>query len=98
MNVTETEEMRPGDENDVIDEEKTPEDFEAVFENETGFDPLAKDDPDITLEAKERRLGGLGIFLVKEKMDDMRYEYRDGKNILTLVKLNTLIKAERGFI
>ena len=44
MNVTETEEMRPGDENDVIDEEKTPEDFEAEFEKETGFDPLAKDD------------------------------------------------------
>ena len=50
------------------------------------YDPLAKDDPDITLSAKERQVGGLGIFMVKKTMDDMLYEYRDGKNVLTLVK------------
>ena len=50
------------------------------------YDPLAKEDPDITLSAQERDIGGLGIFMVKKSMDDMRYEYRDGKNILTIVK------------
>lgn len=50
------------------------------------YDPLAKDDPDVTLSAREREIGGLGIFLVKKSMDDMYYEYRDGMNILHLVK------------
>ena len=50
------------------------------------YDPLAKDDPDVTLSAKEREIGGLGIYLVKKSMDDMYYEYRDGMNILHLVK------------
>ena len=50
------------------------------------YDPLKKPDPDITLSASEREIGGLGIFLVKETMDDMSYEYKDGKNQLTLVK------------
>ena len=58
-----------------------------IFEDSgTPFDPLEKPDPDITLSASERQLGGLGIFLVKETMDDMTYEYKDGKNQLTLVK------------
>ena len=50
------------------------------------YDPLAKPDPDVTLSAAERQIGGLGIFMVKKSMDDMRYEYTDGKNILTIVK------------
>ncbi len=50
------------------------------------FDPLKQQAPDITLPARERRAGGLGIHLVKEHTDEMSYEYRDGKNILTLVK------------
>ena len=50
------------------------------------YDPLAKDDPDVTLSASERTIGGLGIFLVKKSMDDMYYEYRDGMNILHLIK------------
>ncbi|MBQ3842031.1 MAG: ATP-binding protein [Ruminiclostridium sp.] len=58
-----------------------------VFEDSgVPYDPLAKEDPDITLPAKERRVGGLGILLVKKNMDDVKYEYRDGKNILTLTK------------
>lgn len=52
----------------------------------TPYDPLAKEDPDVTLSANEREVGGLGIFMVKKTMDDMYYEYRDGKNILTLKK------------
>lgn len=51
------------------------------------YDPLAKADPDITLSADERPVGGLGIFMVKKSMDDMHYEYKDGKNILTITKI-----------
>ena len=50
------------------------------------YDPLAKDDPDVTLSADERPIGGLGIFMVKQSMDDVTYEYKDGANILTLTK------------
>ncbi len=50
------------------------------------YDPLAKDDPDVTLSAEERTIGGLGIFLVKNTMDDVNYEYKDGQNILSLKK------------
>ena len=50
------------------------------------FNPLAADDPDTSLSAEERGIGGLGIFMVKKSMDDVKYEYRDGHNILTLKK------------
>lgn len=50
------------------------------------YDPLAKADPDITLSAEERQIGGLGIFMVKKSMDDITYDYRDGHNILTIKK------------
>ncbi|MBR1985534.1 MAG: anti-sigma factor antagonist [Mogibacterium sp.] len=50
------------------------------------YDPLLKDDPDVTLSAAEREIGGLGIFMVKQTMDAVEYEYKDGSNILTLVK------------
>jgi len=50
------------------------------------FNPLDKPDPDITLGVEERQIGGLGIFMVKKTMDEVTYEYRDGSNMLTLVK------------
>ena len=50
------------------------------------YDPLAHKDPDITLSAEDREVGGLGIFLTKKSMDDVNYEYRNGQNILTLKK------------
>ena len=50
------------------------------------YDPLAKPDPDITLSASDRNIGGLGIFMTKKSMDDISYEYKDNKNILTLKK------------
>ena len=50
------------------------------------YNPLAKGDPDIALSAEEREIGGLGIFMVKEIMDEMRYQYKDGQNILTIRK------------
>ncbi|MBR6898295.1 MAG: ATP-binding protein [Lachnospiraceae bacterium] len=50
------------------------------------FDPLAKEDADISEEALLEREGGLGILLVKKTMDEVSYAYRDGQNILTVVK------------
>lgn len=50
------------------------------------FNPLEKEDADITLTAQERQIGGLGILMVKKSMDAVRYSYEDGKNILTIQK------------
>lgn len=50
------------------------------------FDPTAKSDPDLTLSADERPIGGLGIFLVKQIMNEVTYEYSDGKNNLIMIK------------
>ncbi len=50
------------------------------------FNPLDRADPDLTLSAEERRIGGLGIFLTKKYMDSVEYKYEDGKNILTMKK------------
>lgn len=50
------------------------------------YDPLENPDPDISLSAEERSVGGLGIFLVKQIMDKVGYRYENGQNILTLEK------------
>ena len=72
--------------------------FEICFEEETrnitfrmadkgvAFDPLKKPDPDITLSAEDREIGGLGIFITKKTMDTVTYAYENGENILTMVK------------
>lgn len=51
------------------------------------YDPLAKPDPDVTLPAEKRAIGGLGIFMSKKLMDDISYRYSDGQNILTIKKM-----------
>ncbi len=50
------------------------------------FNPLEKEDADITLSAEEREIGGLGILMVKKSMDLVEYQYEGGKNILTVKK------------
>jgi anti-sigma regulatory factor (Ser/Thr protein kinase) len=50
------------------------------------FNPLDRTDPDVSLPAEEREIGGLGIFMTRKSMDDLRYEFRDGQNVLTLIK------------
>ncbi|RKM56685.1 ATP-binding protein [Butyrivibrio sp. X503] len=50
------------------------------------YDPLKKTDPDISLSADERAIGGLGIYMAKKLMDDFRYEYKDSQNINTIYK------------
>ena len=52
----------------------------------TPFDPLKKPDPDITLSAEDREIGGLGIFITKKTMDAVTYAYENGENILTMMK------------
>ena len=56
------------------------------FDKGIYFDPLAKEDPDITLAAEERKIGGLGIFIVKKTMDNVSYERKGDTNILVIEK------------
>ncbi len=50
------------------------------------YNPLDTDDPDISLSAEKREIGGLGIYIVKKSMDSIHYEYHNGRNILTIKK------------
>lgn len=50
------------------------------------YDPLSREDPDVTLSAEERDIGGLGIYIVKKNMNEITYEYKDGRNILKIRK------------
>lgn len=52
------------------------------------YNPLDKKDPDVKAGLEERNIGGLGIYLVKQQMDEVKYKYRNGKNCLTLIKCN----------
>ena len=58
----------------------------VISDSGVAFDPTQQGEPDITQSAEERPIGGLGIFLVRQIMDEVKYERRDEKNILTLVK------------
>jgi len=54
------------------------------------YNPLEKEDPDITLSAEERQIGGLGIFMVKKYMDEVLYDFVENKNIVTIIKKNMM--------
>ena len=58
----------------------------SFIDNGVPYDPLKKEDPNTNLSIDERGEGGLGIFMVKQTMDDVSYEYKDGQNILTIIK------------
>ena len=49
------------------------------------YNPIKAEEPDVTLSAEERKIGGLGIFMVKKMTESMEYTYEDDKNILSLV-------------
>ena len=51
------------------------------------FNPLEQTDPNITLSADERPVGGLGIYLCKKMMDSISYRYEDGNNVLVMKKM-----------
>lgn len=60
-------------------------------DNGRPYNPIDKPDPDTSLSAEEREIGGLGIFMVKKIMDEVSYEYKDGLNIFTVTKKLTEI-------
>lgn len=71
----------------VLETEINADAIKLVFKDQgIPFDPLAKPDPDITLSAEERGIGGLGIYMVKKMMDQVSYVRSNGWNILTLEK------------
>ena len=66
---------------------KEPNGIQLTFiDSGVPFNPLEVKDPDTTLSAEEREIGGLGIFMVRKSMDDVQYEYKDRHNILTIRK------------
>ena len=70
-----------------VDVIKDPLSVEITFvDNGKPYDPLAKADPDTTQSIEDRPIGGMGILIVKKSMDAVDYEYKDGKNILTIKK------------
>ena len=71
----------------IVQLDTTPNTFKAVFKDRgIPYNPLAKEDPDITLSIEEREIGGLGVFMVKETMDRVDYSYTDGYNVFTMEK------------
>ncbi len=58
----------------------------TIIDDGQPYDPTAKDDPDISLSAEERNIGGLGIFLIKKIMDKVEYRREDNKNVFILTK------------
>jgi anti-sigma regulatory factor (Ser/Thr protein kinase) len=58
----------------------------AFIDNGKPYDPLKTKEPDLTISADDREVGGLGVYMVKNLMDEILYEYKDGKNILTIKK------------
>ena len=70
-----------------IEVEEDPVTVSLVFiDHGMPYDPLSKEDPDITLDSEQRQIGGLGVFMVKNSMDDVSYKYDHGRNILTIRK------------
>ena len=71
----------------LVEAEKSPEQvIFTITDSGVSFDPTKQKEADITLSVEERAIGGLGIHLVRQLMDDIRYERKDNKNILTLTK------------
>jgi serine/threonine-protein kinase RsbW len=57
-----------------------------IADNAPPFNPLSLPEPDLTGDVSDRKIGGLGVFLIRQVMDDVHYRHENGKNILTLVK------------
>lgn len=76
-----------GDATVRIEIEEKPQSAVITFiDSGVPYDPLSQAEPDVTLSADERQLGGLGIFMVKKTMDEITYEYKSGMNILKIRK------------
>ena len=78
---------KPGEAVIGLDVIPNPKSCRVIFRDKgVPYNPLQKADPDITLSAEERQIGGLGIYMVKQSMDKVEYRYEDGYNILTIEK------------
>jgi serine/threonine-protein kinase RsbW len=76
-----------GDHPIELDFKKNGDDLTIIIQDDgLAYDPTLKADPDITLPAAERPVGGLGIFLIKKIMDKVEYQRKDEKNYLILTK------------
>lgn len=70
-----------------VEIEENPQSAVITFiDNGIPYNPLTQAEPDVTLSADERQIGGLGIFMVKKTMDEVTYEYKDGQNVLCIKK------------
>lgn len=58
-----------------------------ISDRAPAYNPLSQADPDVTLGLDKRRIGGLGVFLIRRVTDDVTYRFNDGKNVLRLIKL-----------
>jgi len=79
----------PDNDNGYLKVEVTKNDAELVIQFRDGgipFNPLLREQPDISLPLEERQIGGLGIFLVQQMMDVVSYEYNNNENVLTIKK------------
>jgi anti-sigma regulatory factor (Ser/Thr protein kinase) len=71
----------------IVDVDESARELSVQFiDSGVPYNPLEKEDPDLSIPAEDRPIGGLGIFMTKKVMDDVIYEHKDGQNILTLKK------------
>ena len=71
----------------IIEYDKEKQEVKISFEdNGIKFNPLEKEDPDTNSKIEDMQIGGLGIYIVKESMDNIEYKYENNKNILILSK------------
>lgn len=77
----------PGSGDAEISVERTEKGVRVTFSDRgVPFDPLARGEADISPDALENRIGGLGIHMVKKTMDEISYAYEDGQNVLSITK------------
>ena len=71
---------------EAVIEVEFPDGFAEITVRDWGtpYNPLERPDPDVTLTAEEREIGGLGVYMVKKSMDSVAYRYEDGQNVLTI--------------
>lgn len=69
----------------IVDTDKDGRIVVQVIDNGIAFDPLSIPDPDLTVDIADRPIGGLGIFLIRNLMDDVKYRRENNKNILELI-------------
>ena len=88
---------RPGEAVVQMEFDSEPNKLRITFRDRgTPYNPLKNEDPDITLSAEERPIGGLGVFMVKESMDFVDYKYEDGQNVLIIEKSLTPPEEEEA--